>query len=319
MNEKLMDQKAKIYIAGHKGMVGSAIYRQLQTLGYENLIVRNRQQLDLCDQKAVDNFFIQEKPEYVFLAAAKVGGIHANNRYRADFIYENLAVQNNVIHNGYKNDVKRLLFLGSSCIYPRNCPQPMKEEHLLTGPLEATNEPYAIAKIAGLKMCEAFNAQYNTDFISVMPTNLYGPGDNFHLENAHVLPALLRKTHEAKLQNNDKIQIWGTGKALREFMYVDDMAEACIFLMNQQHLTHDVFNVGSGQECTIKQLATTIQDIVGHRGECIYNSDKPDGTPRKLLELSRLTQLGWQAATSLESGIGKTYEWFLQNQSRIRG
>ncbi len=314
-----MDKTAKIFIAGHNGMVGSAIHNQLKIQGYENLLIRDRQQLDLRNQQAVADFFSEQQPNYVFMAAAKVGGIQANNIYRADFIYENLAIQNNVIYSAFNNGVKRLLFLGSSCIYPRECPQPMAEEHLLTGTLEKTNEPYAIAKIAGLKMCEAFNAQYNTDFISVMPTNLYGPGDNFHLENAHVLPALLRKTHEAKQRNDDKIKLWGTGKALREFMYVDDMAEACIFLMNQQRLVHDVFNIGSGQECTIRQLAATIQDIVGHQGECVYDDSKPDGTPRKLLELSRLTNLGWQATTSLETGIGKTYEWFLQNQSRMRG
>ncbi len=314
-----MDKKAKIFIAGHNGMVGSAIYRRLENQGYKQLIIRDRQQLDLCNQKQVADFFQQQKPDYVFLAAAKVGGIQANNIYRADFIYENLAIQNNVIHSAFSNNVNRLLFLGSSCIYPRECPQPMQEEYLLTGTLEKTNEPYAIAKIAGLKMCQAYNAQYKTDFISVMPTNLYGPGDNFHLENAHVLPALLRKTHQARQQEDDKIQIWGTGNALREFMFVDDMADACIFLMNQQYLQYDVFNIGSGQECTIGQLAATIQGIVGHQGELVYDSTKPDGTPRKLLELSRLTELGWQAATSLKTGIEKTYEWFLQNQSRIRG
>jgi len=231
-----MKKDSKIFIAGHNGMAGSAIHRQLMIMGHENLLVRDRTELDLRDQKSVAEFFNTQNPDYVFLAAAKVGGIAANNTYRGDFIYENLAIQNNVIKSAYDSGVTRLLFLGSSCIYPRDCPQPMKEEYLLTGPLEVTNEPYAIAKIAGLKMCEAFNAQYDTDFLSVMPTNLYGPGDNFHLENAHVLPALLRKTHEAKLKNNDKLQIWGTGNALREFMYVDDMADACIFLMNQQKL-----------------------------------------------------------------------------------
>ncbi len=314
-----MRKDAKIFIAGHNGMVGSAIHRQLAAQGYGNLIVCDRNKLDLCNQNSVSNFFTEHNPEYVFLAAAKVGGIQANNIYRADFIYENLTIQNNVIKSAYDSGVKRLLFLGSSCIYPRNCPQPMKEEYLLTGPLESTNEPYAVAKIAGLKMCEAFNTQYGTDFISVMPTNLYGPEDNFHPENAHVLPALLRKAHEAMLKNNDKLQVWGTGNALREFMYVDDMAHACIFLINQQKLEHAVFNIGSGQECTIRQLTDTIRAIVGHEGECVYDNSKPDGTPRKLLELSRLTELGWQTRIDLATGIGKTYEWFLQNQPRIRG
>ena len=299
-------------------MVGSAILRLLDNLGYENLITQTRQQLDLTDQHAVDAFFVQNKPDYVFQCAAKVGGIGANSSYPADFIHQNLAIQNNIINSAFKSSVKRMLFLGSSCIYPRQCKQPIRESYLLTGPLETTNEAYAIAKIAGLKTCEAFNSQYNTDFISVMPTNLYGPGDNYHLHNAHVLPALLRKTHEAKQRNNDTLQIWGTGRALREFMYVEDMAEACIFLMTNTGLKHTIFNIGSGQECTISQLADTIQNIVGHQGEIIYDSSKPDGTPRKLLELSRLTELGWQAKTSLESGIEKTYEWFLQNQSTIQ-
>ena len=299
-------------------MVGAAVHQQLLDSGYTQLLTRTRQQLDLSRQDAVETFFREHKPEYVFLCAAKVGGIAANSTYPADFIYQNLAIQNNIIHCAYETNVKRLLFLGSSCIYPRDCKQPMEEGDLLSSPLEKTNEAYAIAKIAGLKTCQAFNTQYGTDFISVMPTNLYGPGDNFHLHNAHVLPALLRKTHEAKQRNNDTLQIWGTGQARREFMYVEDMADACIFLMNNKESRHTMFNIGTGQECTISQLADTIQDIVGHRGEIVYDSDKPDGTPRKLLELSRLTELGWRAKTSLKSGIEKTYEWFLQNQSNIQ-
>ena len=299
-------------------MVGTALCKTLLAHGYNQLLTRTRNELDLCNQQAVEAFFDKENPDFVFIAAAKVGGIQANDTYRAEFIYQNLAIQTNIIHCAYKSAVKRLLFLGSSCIYPGLSQQPMREDYLLTGPLEKTNEPYAIAKIAGLKMCQAYNAQYGTEFISVMPTNLYGPGDNFNLENAHVLPALLRKTHAAKLINNDKLHVWGSGRALREFMYVDDMAQACIYLMKQKKLPYDVFNIGSGQECTISQLADTIQDIVGHRGEIVYQSDKPDGTPRKLLELSRLTELGWEATTSLKSGIENTYEWFLQNQSKIR-
>ncbi len=298
------------------GMVGSAIGRHLLESGYRNLVTRSRQQLDLTQQQAVEAFFYAYRPEYVFLCAAKVGGIRANSTYPADFIYQNLAIQNNVIFSAYKTAVRRLMFMGSSCIYPRDAQQPIQENSLLTAPLEKTNEAYAVAKIAGLKTCEAFNDQYGTDFISIMPTNLYGPGDNFHLQNAHVLPALLRKTHEAKQRNNDTLEIWGTGRALREFMYVDDMADACVFLMNNTESRHTMFNIGSGQECTISQLADTIQDIVGHHGEIRYDSSKPDGTPRKLLDLSRLTALGWQAKTSLKSGIEKTYEWFLQNQSK---
>lgn len=299
-------------------MAGSAIHRQLIASGYSNLIVQSRQQLDLTEQQAVESFFDRNKPEYVFLCAAKVGGILANSCFPADFIYQNLAIQNNIIYSAYKTGVSRLIFMGSSCIYPRDCKQPIREDYLLSSPLEKTNEAYAIAKIAGLKTCEAFNSQYGTEFISVMPTNLYGPGDNFHLQNAHVLPALLRKTHEAKKGNNDTLQIWGTGRALREFMYVEDMADACIFIMNNTQSRHTMLNIGTGQECTISQLADTIQDIVGHQGEIIYDSGKPDGTPRKLLDLSRLKELGWQAKTSLQSGIEKTYEWFLQNQSRIQ-
>lgn len=299
-------------------MVGSAIHRQLLASGYGNLVTKTRQQLDLTRQHEVESFFHKNKPEYVFLCAAMVGGIQANASFPADFIYQNLAIQNNVIGCSYQSAVRRLLFLGSSCIYPRDCEQPIRENYLLSAPLEKTNEAYAVAKIAGLKTCEAFNTQYGTDFISTMPTNLYGPGDNFNLQNAHVLPALLRKTHEAKQQNNAKLKIWGTGRALREFMYVEDMAQACIFLMNSTQLRHTMFNIGTGQECTISQLADTIQEIVGHQGEIIYDSGKPDGTPRKLLELSRLTELGWQAKTSLRSGIEKTYEWFLQNQSGLR-
>lgn len=299
-------------------MVGSAIHRRLIASGYTNLLTRSRQQLDLTSQNAVSAFFCENMPEYVFVCAAKVGGIHANAAFPADFIYQNLAIQNNIISGAFEAGVRRLMFMGSSCVYPRDCPQPIREDYLLTAPLEKTNEAYAVAKIAGLKTCEAFNSQYGTDYICVMPTNLYGPGDNFHLENAHVLPALLRKTHEAKMRNSDKLHVWGTGRALREFMYVEDTADACIFIMNNHESKYTMFNVGTGQECTIGQLADTIQEIVGHKGEIVYDSGRPDGTPRKLLEISRLTELGWQAKTSLKSGIEKTYEWFLQNQSKIQ-
>lgn len=301
------------------GMVGSAILKKLTESGYTNIITRARAELDLTHQQSVSNFFSQTRPDFVFLCAAKVGGIGANSNYPADFIYQNLAIQNNVIHSAYLSGVRRLMFMGSSCIYPRDCKQPIREQYLLTAALEKTNEAYAVAKIAGLKTCEAYNRQYGTDYISVMPTNLYGPGDNFHLQNAHVLPALLRKTHEAKQRNNDTLTIWGTGQALREFMYVEDMAEACLFLMNKNRLDFSVFNIGSGQECTISDLADTIRKIVGHRGKIVYDSSKPDGTPRKLLELSRLKELGWQAKTGLRSGIEKTYEWFLQNQTNFQG
>jgi GDP-L-fucose synthase len=308
-----MEKRSKIYIAGHRGLVGSAIKRRLEQAGYSNLIYRTSGELDLRNQQAAAEFFQAEKPDYVFLAAAKVGGIHANNTYPAEFIYDNLSIQTNVIHSAYLYQVKKLLFLGSSCIYPKLAPQPMKEEHLLTGELEPTNEPYAIAKIAGIKMCQAYNRQYSTNFISVMPTNLYGPNDNFDLETSHVLPALMRKFHEAKIQNNPTVEIWGSGKPRREFLYVDDLADACVFLM-ENYTCKDIgafVNIGTGEDLTIKQLAEMIKRIVGYKGELVFNTDKPDGTPRKLLDVSKLHALGWQAKTSLEDGIKRTYEWYV--------
>ena len=307
-----MEKTAKIFVAGHNGLVGSAIVRELKSMGYSNLLLRSRQALDLENQQAVNQFFQMERPDYIFLAAAKVGGIHANNIYRADFIYKNLLIQNNVIHAAKENQVKRLLFLGSSCIYPRACPQPIREEYLLTGPLEPTNEPYAIAKIAGIKMCEAYNSQYGTQFISVMPTNLYGPGDNFNLETSHVLPALLRKFHEAKVNNAKSVVIWGSGTPKREFLHVDDMAAACIYVINQEGATPMV-NIGSGQEVKILELAQLLQETVDFKGELCFDASKPDGTPRKLLDTTRLQQLGWQAKIPLKEGLKSTYEWFLQS------
>jgi len=312
-----MNKNSKIYIAGHTGMVGSAIVRNLQSKGYDNFVFRTIDELDLLNQVAVHTFFENEKPEYVVLAAAKVGGIIANNTYRAQFIYENLQIQNNIIHTSYLNGVKKLLFLGSSCIYPKLAPQPMKEEHLLTGLLEPTNEPYAIAKIAGIKMCQAYNDQYGTDYISVMPTNLYGPNDNFNLKNSHVLPVLIRKFHEAKINNFPSVEIWGSGSPKREFLHVDDLADACYFLM-QNYFGNDFLNIGVGEDISIKELAKLIKDIVGYNGELTFDTSKPDGTPRKLMDVSRLTKTGWKAKTSLREGITKTYQWFLDNQKDIR-
>lgn len=308
-----MKKTSKIYIAGHRGLVGSAIVRNLTKSGYTNLITKTHSELDLLDNVTVSNFFKKEKPEYIFLAAAKVGGIHANNTYPANFIYQNLQVQNNVIHNAYLNKIEKLLFLGSSCIYPRDCPQPIKEEYLLTGPLEKTNEAYAIAKIAGIKMCQSYNKQYNTKFISVMPTNLYGVNDNFDLENSHVLPALLRKFHEAKLNNNSKVVMWGTGKSRREFLYVDDMADACVYLMNN-YSDSEIVNIGTGKDITIKELAKIISKIVKYKGKIINDTTKPDGTPRKLLDVSKLHDLGWKHKTILEDGVKKTYAWYLNKK-----
>lgn len=308
-----MNKLDKIYIAGHKGLVGSAILRALKKSGYHNLLCRSHSELDLTQQVQVDNFFAKERPDYVFLAAAKVGGIHANNTYRGDFIYENLAIQNNVIAAAKNYNVKRLLFLGSSCIYPRDCVQPMREDYLLSGPLEKTNEPYAIAKIAGIKMCEAFNSQYGTDFAAVMPTNLYGPNDNFDLETSHVLPALMRKIHTAKISNQQSVVIWGTGTVKREFLHVDDMAAACLFMMNKQGYK-DMVNIGSGQEITIHDVAELICDVVGFTGKIIYDSSKPDGTPRKLLDTSKINQLGWRPEIALKDGLKQTYQWFLEKQ-----
>lgn len=302
-----MDKNNKIYIAGHRGMVGSAILRKLRSEGYSNLIYKTSSELDLRNQEAVKRFFEEEKPEYVFLAAAKVGGILANNTYKADFLYDNLMIQSNIIHQAYMNDCKKLLFLGSSCIYPKMAPQPMKEDSLLTGLLEPTNEPYAIAKIAGIKMCDAYREQYGCNFISAMPTNLYGPNDNYDLKNSHVLPALLRKFHEAKESNDESVEIWGSGTPLREFLHVDDLAEACLFLMNNYNESGHV-NVGSGSEIAIKDLALMIKDIVGYTGELKLDASKPDGTPRKLMDNSKINSLGWSPRISLEDGILSVYK-----------
>lgn len=305
-----MEKQAKIYVAGHRGMVGSAIYRKLKEQGFENIVVRTSKELDLRDQQAVKEFFQTEKPEYVFLAAAKVGGIMANNVYRADFIYENLAIQNNVIHYAHENDAKKLMFLGSSCIYPKMAPQPLKEDYLLTGTLEPTNEPYAIAKIAGIKMVESYRLQYDDNYISVMPTNLYGINDNYHPENSHVLPALIRKFHEAKINYSPTVNIWGSGNPLREFMYADDLADACVFLMENYNDLQFV-NIGVGEDISIRDLAELIKEVVGFQGELEFDSSKPDGTPRKLMDVSKLHSLGWKAKTSLKDGIKLAYKDFL--------
>lgn len=314
-----------IYVAGHRGMVGSAIIRQLEARGIAP-IVRSHSELDLTDQAAVREFMEEERPDAVILAAAKVGGIHANNTYPAEFIYENLMMESNVIHQAFLAGVRRLLFLGSSCIYPRAVSQPMREEALLTGVLEPTNEPYAIAKIAGIKLCESYNRQYGTDYRSVMPTNLYGPGDNFHPANSHVLPALLRRFHEAKLSGADEVEIWGSGTPRREFLHVDDMAAAALFVMNlpvkeyrantQPMLSH--INVGSGQDISIAGLASVIAQVVGYQGSISFDTAKPDGTPRKLMDVSRLAAMGWQASISLEQGVQLTYQWFLKNEASLR-
>ena len=309
-----MEKNSKIYVAGHKGLVGSAITRKLQELGYTNLVFKTIDELDLLDQKATAEFFAAEKPEYVFLAAAKVGGIHANNEYPADFIYQNLQIQNNIIHNAYLNGTKQLLFLGSSCIYPRECPRPIREEYLLSGPLEKTNDAYAIAKIAGIKMCQSYNKQFDTKFISVMPTNQYGPNDNFDLESSHVLPALLRKLHDAKISNAKEVVMWGTGSPKREFLHVDDTAAACVYLM-ETYDGDDIVNIGTGEDVTIKELAETIKEIVGFEGEIVNDTTKPDGTPRKLLDVSRLHSLGWKHKIPLKDGIKMTYDWFLENRA----
>ncbi|MDA8561852.1 GDP-L-fucose synthase [Gammaproteobacteria bacterium] len=306
-----MNYTDKIYIAGHRGLVGSAIQRNLLTNGFTNLVYKTHAELDLTNQRLVDDFFAKKRPDYVFLAAAKVGGIHANNTYKGEFIFDNLSVQNNIIDAARRYGVKRLLFLGSSCIYPRNCPQPMKEEHLLSGPLEKTNEPYAIAKIAGIKLCEAYNYQYGTDFVSVMPTNLYGPNDNFDLQTSHVLPAILRKVHEAKINNRSIVTVWGSGNPKREFLHVDDMASASVFVMKNPGIK-EMVNIGSGEEISIKELAKSISEVVGFKGDIVYDSTKPDGTLRKLLDTSRLNQLGWKAKISLKLGLKDTYQWLLK-------
>ena len=303
--KNFMNSTSKIFIAGHNGMVGSAILRNLQDKGFSNFVLKSSKELDLRDAKAVADFFEEEKPEFVFLAAAKVGGIVANNTYRADFLYENLMIQNNVIHEAYKNKVEKLLFLGSSCIYPKLAPQPLKEEYLLTGILEPTNEPYAIAKIAGIKMCDAYRSQYGCNFISVMPTNLYGPNDNYDLQNSHVLPAMIRKFHEAKL-NGTSVELWGTGSPKREFLHADDMAEACVFLM-ENYNEPGLVNIGTGEDLSIKELAEMIQKITKFEGEIIWDHTKPDGTPRKLMDVSKLHTLGWKHKIALEEGITKVY------------
>jgi GDP-L-fucose synthase len=353
-----MDKNSKIYVAGHKGLVGSAIKKNLISKGFLNIVCRTHDELDLLDQKAVEDFFKEEKPEYVILAAAKVGGIIANNKYRADFIYENLQVQNNVIHQSYLNGVKKLLFLGSTCIYPKEAPQPMNEDSLLTSPLEYTNEPYAIAKIAGIKMCESYNLQYGTNFISVMPTNLYGPNDNFDLEKSHVLPAMIRKIHLAKLLNEQKydevvknlkvssideakkylsnfgvdeqkVEIWGTGKPRREFLYSEDMADACVFLLENvdfkdvikdkdKEIRNTHINIGSGVDISIKELALLVKSIVGFNGELYFNTDKPDGTMKKLTDVSKLNSLGWKYKMELEDGIKTMYSWYLSQLDNIK-
>ena len=319
-----MNKTSKIYIAGHRGLVGSAIVKNLESKGYTNLVYRTHKELDLLDSNAVAEFFATEKPEYVILAAAKVGGIVANNTYRADFIYENLQIQNNVIHQSYLSGVTKLLFLGSTCIYPKNAPQPMREDSLLTSELEYTNEPYAISKIAGIKMCESYNIQYGTNFISVMPTNLYGPNDNFDLETSHVLPALLRKMHEAKLNNTPHVEIWGSGKPRREFLYSEDMADACVFLLesrdfketynsNEKEIRNTHINIGTGVDISIKELAETIKKTVNYEGELYFNDTKPDGTMVKLTDPSKLHSLGWKHKVALEEGIRTMYEWYLNH------
>ncbi len=305
-----MEKDAKIYIAGHRGMVGSAIHRRLIKEGFNNFVFRTSSELDLREQADVRAFFETERPEYVFLAAAKVGGIMANNIYRAEFLFENLQIQNNVIDSAYRNGVKKLMFLGSSCIYPKLAPQPLQEDSLLTGTLEPTNEPYAIAKIAGIKMCEAYRSQYGCDFISVMPTNLYGPNDNYDLNKSHVLPAMIRKFHEAKEENKPFVELWGTGSPLREFLHADDLADACFFLM-QNYSEAGFLNIGVGSDVTIKHLAELIRDVVGYEGQVHWNTDKPDGTPRKLMDVSKLHNLGWKHKTELAGGIRITYQDFL--------
>lgn len=306
-----MKRESRIYVAGHRGLVGGAIMRRLEKGGYRNIVTRSRAELDLTNQQAVHAFFQQEKPEYVFLGAARVGGIHANNTYPAEFIYQNLMIEANIIHAAYATQVEKLLCLGSSCIYPKHAPQPMREEHLLTGLLEPTNEPYALAKIAGIKMCGAYNRQYGTNFISVMPTNLYGLGDNFHLENSHVLPALIRKMHEAKELDDSRVTVWGTGTPKREFLYSDDLADACVFLMERYNASDigEFINIGTGKDTTISGVAELIADVVGFRGELVFDETKPDGTPRKLLDVTRLHALGWTAKTELREGIANVYEY----------
>ena len=317
-----MDLKDKIYIAGHRGLVGSAIVRQLESRGFTNLLMRTHKELDLTNQAQVQTFFKQEKPDYVILAAAKVGGIHANNTYPADFIYKNMMIEANVINSAYENKVKRLLFLGSTCIYPQAVEQPMREDALLTGVLEPTNEPYALAKIAGIKLCESYNRQYGTDFRSVMPTNLYGINDNFHPENSHVIPALMRRFHEAKVNNDAEVVVWGTGNAMREFLYVDDMAEASLFVLELDEQTYKAntqsmlshINVGTGKDATIREIAETMKDVVGYRGKITFDTTKPDGSPKKLIDVTRLKNMNWKYKVDLKEGLRVTYKWYLNNK-----
>lgn len=308
-----MKKNSKIYIAGHTGLVGSAITKRLTDLGYTNLVSKTIEELDLTNQAAVAEYFSQEKPEYVILAAAKVGGIYANSTYPAEFIYINLQIQNNVIHSAWQNGVTKLLFLGSSCIYPKLCPQPMKEDYLLTGLLEPTNEPYAIAKIAGIRMCQSYNRQYGTNFISVMPTNLYGPGDNYHPENSHVLPALIRRFHEAKVNGAASVEVWGTGSAKREFLYNQDLADACIFLL-ENYEGSEMINIGTGEEVTIKEAATLVKEVVGFEGDLTFDTSKPDGTPRKMVDCERLHDLGWKHSIEMKDGLRIAYQDFLDRQ-----
>ena len=310
-----MEKSGKIYVAGHKGMVGSAIVRKLKAEGYDNLVLRTSSELDLRDQESVTSFFATTKPDYVFLAAAKVGGIFSNNKYRAEFLYDNLMIQSNVIDSSYHYNVKKLMFPGSSCIYPKMAPQPLKEEYLLTGELEPTNEPYAIAKIAGLKMCETYHDQYGCNFISVMPTNLYGPNDNYHPENSHVLPALIRKFHEAKVNDQPSVTVWGTGNALREFLHTDDFADACFYLM-QHYNGREFVNIGLGEDISIKDLANLVKKITGYKGEIIFDPEKPDGTPRKLMDTSKLNALGWKPKIKLEEGIASVYKDYVFSPER---
>jgi len=305
-----MDKNAKIFVTGHRGMVGSALVRRLQQGGYADVLTAGRAELDLLDQKAVTAFLDDHKPDYIFIAAAKVGGIQANNVYRADFLYQNLMIEANLIHGAHLADVQRLMFLGSSCIYPRDCPQPIKEDYLLTGPLEQTNEPYAIAKIAGIKLAESYNRQYGRQYISAMPTNLYGPNDNYDLANSHVLPALLRKAHEAKQRGDAEYVVWGSGTPRREFLYVDDLADACVYLMEQGY-DGPLVNIGTGEDVTIRELAETVMQVIGFEGRIVFDSSKPDGTPRKLLDVSRLAGLGWRATTPLREGVQRAYSAYL--------
>ena len=328
-----MDKSAKIYIAGHRGLVGSAIVRNLQDKGFTNLLTRTHAELDLTNQAATDNFFAQEKPDYVFLAAAKVGGILANNNFPAEFIRDNLAIQSNIIHAAYQNNVKRLMFLGSSCIYPKLAPQPMKEEYLLTGPLEPTNRPYALAKIAGIEMCWSYNRQYGTKYLAVMPTNLYGPGDNYHPENSHVIPALIRKFHEAKQANAKEVVVWGTGTPKREFLYSEDMADACVFLMNLPDAKFDsllgsdesktgrfeppLVNIGVGDDITIKELAETVKQVVGYAGEIVFDATKPDGTVRKLMDVGKMSAMNWRATATLKTGIEQAHKAYINQREAL--